>query len=532
MRAFAYLLVLCFIGATMAGCNAERQAGDGSLTTVGQKIGGATEAAEKTAHAKYADELRGDSDPASIALGKTMEVKEPTGGAGWETPAKDPAKDASKMIGDVAGPKTMGVPPPAGFESGGKKPTTEIVKSIDKALSSEKTVSSPTTPPTGVADPVVGRDPSTAKMPKQQNALPSGILTAGSFDDNVDPVVFSSYVRRMSQLRTLGDLPTKFSGQRLLLFVKDGAGKPVGNARVKLAAGANTPVEILTRTDGRAVFMLNFDQLPANQALVATVTGPAGGSPVTETITAGVSRWEVTLPSAQGRLPKNLDLAIVIDTTGSMGDELKHLQAEIRGISAAIAKQFPEVKQRFALVCYRDEGQGDEYVTRPFDFTDSLDAFHKNLRAQGAGGGGDYPEAIHRGLEESLKLRWKDDADTARIVFLVADAPPHTQHMNNTMAAANALRKKGVALYPVACSGYDEASEFVMRSCALITGSRFLFLTDDSGVGSGHAEPTIPYYQVERAEKLMIRMIASELSGQHIQANPADIIRTVGKKVN
>ena len=71
-----------------------------------------------------------------------------------------------------------------------------------------------------------------------------------------------------------------------------------------------------------------------------------------------------------------------------------------------------------------------------------------------------------------------------------------------------------------------------MRSSALLTGSQFLFLTDDSGVGNSHAEPRIPYYQVERLEKLMIRMIASELSGQHIQANPADILRTVGKKVN
>src|ERR1019366_6595608 len=104
--------------------------------------------------------------------------------------------------------------------------------------------------------------------------------------------------------------------------------------------------------------------------------------------------------------------------------------------------------------------------------------------------------------------------------------------MNRTLAAANALRKRGIALYPIACSGYDEACEFVMRSCALLTGSRFLFLTNDSGVGNSHAEPTIPYYQVERLEKLMIRTIASELSGQHIQADPANIIRTVGKKVN
>ena len=93
---------------------------------------------------------------------------------------------------------------------------------------------------------------------------------------------------------------------------------------------------------------------------------------------------------------------------------------------------------------------------------------------------------------------------------------------------ANALRKKGVAIYPLACSGYDDHCEFVMRSCALLTGSQFLFLTDDSGVGNSHAEPKVPYYKVERLERLMLRMLASELSGQRIGPNPEDIIRSVG----
>jgi len=87
-------------------------------------------------------------------------------------------------------------------------------------------------------------------------------------------------------------------------------------------------------------------------------------------------------------------------------------------------------------------------------------------------------------------------------------------------------------MYPIACSGYDDACEVVMRSCALLTGGQFLFLTDDSGVGGSHAEPKIPYYHVERLEKMMIRMLASELSGQRIEVNPTDIIRTVGRKVN
>ena len=514
MRFIGLILLLGFFG-VLAGCTGNANS---TFTAVGGKV---TEEAARTdavSLAESADEVL------SIEKATTKLAKKVTLGKVIDGDMATDAKDGSGKV-DV------------GFEH---KKLEKVHKELDKVIASEKVViaettvklpdtkEKPATPaPPAVADAVVGRETSIAK-PKERE-IQSGILTAGSFDDNINPQVFQSFIKKLSQMRGLGDLPDKLNGQRLMVIVKDGAGKPVGNVRVKVSAGAGAPTELVTRSDGRAIFLLSLDQLPTDQNLLATVTGPDGGAPTSDTITAGANRWEITLPGTQARLPKNLDLAIVLDTTGSMSDELNHLKAEIRGISAAIKQKFPEVQQRFAFVVYRDEG--DEYVTRRFDFTDSLDLFHKNLSAQSAGGGGDYPEAMHKGLDETLQLRWLDK-DTARITFLIGDAPPHAQHMNSTLTAVNNLRKKGVALYPVACSGYDDACEFVMRSSALLTGSQFLFLTDDSGVVVGHGEPRIPYYEVERLEKQMIRMISSELSGQHIQASPADILRTVGKKVN
>jgi hypothetical protein len=89
-----------------------------------------------------------------------------------------------------------------------------------------------------------------------------------------------------------------------------------------------------------------------------------------------------------------------------------------------------------------------------------------------------------------------------------------------------------VAIYPVACSGYGDAAEVVLRACALLTGSQFLFLTDDSGVGSAHAEPHIPFYHVEKLDRLLIRMIAAELAGKRLDPRPGDILRTVGRPIN
>jgi Mg-chelatase subunit ChlD len=234
----------------------------------------------------------------------------------------------------------------------------------------------------------------------------------------------------------------------------------------------------------------------------------------------------VTMVDTQGTLPTRLDIALVIDATGSMGDELEYLKVEIRDIAEAIHRHFPNVDQRFALVVYRDTG--DQYTTRVFDFTGDIDAFQKDLSAQAASGGGDYPEAMDAAMKAAAKLSWRGD-NTAKVTFLVADAPPHATDMDDTLRAVDGLRGKGVAVYPVASSGVAGEAEFIMRAAAMLTGGQYLFLTDDSGVGNSHAEPHIPCYTVEQLAPLMVRAVRSELSGKRVEAEDQWVIRTVGQ---
>jgi hypothetical protein len=369
-----------------------------------------------------------------------------------------------------------------------------------------------------------------AKVEKEDEP-PAGLLTAGSFDDNLQPEPYLAFVRKLGRgNQHVGPMPARFLGHRLVLRVTNRAGRPVGNARVKVAAGGKS-VNLITRSDGVAVFLSSWDGVGADRDLNVTVTPPDGSGVVKEKVSRDAHRWGITLPGARAALPQKLDLAIVLDTTGSMGDELKYLKKEIKSIAKAVDRQFPDVDKRYALVVYRDEGQGDEYVTRTFQFTSSLGQFCKHLQAQTADGGGDYPEAMHRGLEEAIQLHWRG-GNTARVMFLIADAPCHLQFAGRTMKALDVLRKKGIAIYPVAGSGFDEACEFIMRTAALLTGSQYIFLTNDSGVGDSHAEPHIPYYQVQKLNQMMIRMIAGELSGRRINPKPHEVLRTVGRPLN
>ncbi|HMC65152.1 MAG TPA: VWA domain-containing protein, partial [Gemmataceae bacterium] len=382
--------------------------------------------------------------------------------------------------------------------------------------------------PAASVEPMAGTASRTPKSTVRDSQ--SGLLTAGSFDDNLEPEFFRRFAGQLGQFPGLGELAGKMVGHRLTVLIKGSDGQPVGNARVHITGPRGGPaVELTSRSDGRVVFLSSWDEVPADDELFVTVTPPGSGKSVKNTVRKGATRWEVVLPATRGELPRQLDLAIVLDTTGSMSDELEYLKAEIRGIAAAVDKKFPQVNKHYGLILYRDEG--DEYVTRRFDFTSSVEEFRKNLAKQSAAGGGDEPEAMHKALEEALQLRWRE-GNTARVVFSVTDAPPHAQFMERTMKAADKLRKQGVAIYPVACSGYNNEAEFILRSCALFTGSQFIFLTDDSGVGNAHGEPHIPFYHVQKLDKMMIRMIAAELSGKRIEPEKGEIIRTVGRPIN
>ncbi|HLT37492.1 MAG TPA: vWA domain-containing protein, partial [Enhygromyxa sp.] len=348
-------------------------------------------------------------------------------------------------------------------------------------------------------------DRSPAKIAKRpNNDIQSGTLTAGSFDDNLNPWVFDKFVDQVRSHPDLSQLASAFAGQRTVLRVQDAQGRPVANAKVEIDGK-----QLLTRTDGRAVWVQGWDSGSQGQGK-ATVSH--GNSRKVVSIKDQVEQL-VTLTDAQGTLPTKLDIALVIDATGSMGDELEYLKVEIRSIAQAIHRAFPEVDQRFALVVYRDDG--DQYVTRSFDFTADLQAFERKLGRQHAEGGGDYPEAMDAALADAGNLSWRE-GNVARVSFLVADAPPHAEDMAATLTAADELRSIGVATYPVAASGVAQEAEMVMRAAALMSGGQYVFLTDDSGVGNAHEEPHIPCYAVEPLRDAMTRMIRSELAGARV----------------
>src|SRR3970040_1001685 len=122
-----------------------------------------------------------------------------------------------------------------------------------------------------------------------------------------------------------------------------------------------------------------------------------------------------------------VEVAFVLDTTGSMGPLIEGAKRKIWSIATSIVDANPEAEVRMALVAYRDIG--DEYVTKKFDLTTDIQGLYGELLAFRARGGGDWPESVNEALDIAVtKLNWSKGREICRIIFLVGDAPPHMNY--------------------------------------------------------------------------------------------------------
>jgi hypothetical protein len=265
----------------------------------------------------------------------------------------------------------------------------------------------------------------------------------------------------------------------------------------------------------------NFDRFLGYRSGLAAANLP-GLLPITEAELNSAHQGFLSAPAAK----RTLDVSLVIDTTGSMGDEIAYLQQEFIALANTIAANHPDAEQRWSRVLYKDVV--DTYVVRWFDFRTDPKDFQAHLAQQSAGGGGDFPESPERGFEAAEQLSWRGDPDTAKLAFWVADAPHHATNAARMADSLRAMKQLGVHVYPVASSGVDDLTELSMREAAALTGGRYLFLTNDSGVGGDHKEPVIPCYFVTKLDAAISRMVDIELDGQYREPAASEVLRTGG----
>lgn len=347
-------------------------------------------------------------------------------------------------------------------------------------------------------------------------------LSAGVVDDNASFAAYLNYLASYSG-PTVEPLPVE---TRHRIVVVDENGNPVLGASVLLYDNDRGElVQILrTQANGGAWFWpstLDSD-LPTSYDVEVIADGEAVYADSFEPV--GDTVQMVTVPSV-ARDALALDILLLLDTTGSMGDELAELKANILSIAQRTIAAPAQPDLRFGMVTYRDIDEA--YLTQVVDFSADFAQFETELDAVTAERGGDYPEDLNSGLQAALnEVSWRDDA--IQLIFLVADAPPHLDYGQDAHYAVSALEanKRGIKLYPIASSGLDVQGEYVFRQLAQITGGQFIFLVDDgdTATASGSAETeqspsnatdfTVDQFTVSTLDEIVYQLIERELAFQ------------------
>jgi TolB-like protein/Mg-chelatase subunit ChlD len=188
--------------------------------------------------------------------------------------------------------------------------------------------------------------------------------------------------------------------------------------------------------------------------------------------------------------PRSADVLFVVDTTGSMGDEIRDLQNSLDEIVDDFRGPGAELDVQFGMVAFRD--QGDEYVTRQFPFTDDLEKFRTTLEGLRAKGGGDIPERGDQALFEGMvKMNWRAERpDRARVIILCGDAAAHDvpvsvkhggwTYQTTTEWLLTTAQSNHMQIHTVACSGMSPQGLRWFKDLADGSGGTFEDLTNSS----------------------------------------------------
>ncbi|MFH1101259.1 MAG: vWA domain-containing protein [Methanobacteriota archaeon] len=207
-----------------------------------------------------------------------------------------------------------------------------------------------------------------------------------------------------------------------------------------------------------------------------------------------------------------IDLVFVIDTTGSMSDEIREVKMHIKNVIDTVLSGTPKPDVMIGFVIYRDYPDEErEYIYKIYSLTNDIDAVLTYLEEIEASGGGDNEETVTIGLDVAInEMNWRvttvnntdgeiigydanqnpiyaSSGAISRMMFLIGDAPPRTREYVSINQSSRRLpsykeniedaKTKGITIYTVSGSGMDDSGIAIWKEIASETGGKYELLT-------------------------------------------------------
>ncbi len=238
-----------------------------------------------------------------------------------------------------------------------------------------------------------------------------------------------------------------------------------------------------------------------------------------------------------GHPVQRVEVAFVLDTTGSMADLIDGAKKKIWSIATTIVETHPDVDVAMALVAYRD--RGDQYITKVTPLSEDIQSLYGKLVKLDADGGDDTPESVNEALDKAMRgLQWSLDDHVKRIVFLVGDAPPHMDYAQERQypEIVRDAVKHGIIVNTVQAGDMSETTE-IWQEIAQFGHGRYIAIPQNGGEISIIITPfdndirhlqgeldrsVVPYGSRERQDELKGKMAEKAAAPDSVQVDNSE----------
>jgi uncharacterized protein YegL len=364
------------------------------------------------------------------------------------------------------------------------------------------------------------------RAPRVTRPVAAPAMKAGRHDDNKQYNRFLQFLGNNEHLVIYGaDIR-----ERLVIELRDKNGRSLPNCTVEVKANDGRRLSrTVTYADGRTLF---FPSDAARNNDRDFQVRAACGSEIRngQLRRDGKRKTELHFPSARTvNKPLPVDIAIVLDTSGSMQSQIDRLKKTLQAVHFQLTNLPNHPDIRFGLVAYRD--RGDEYVTRVTAFERDVREFQAVLDRLDADGGGDTPEDLQQALADAMhELDWRQEA--LRLGFIVSDAIPHTDY-GQEYTYESAMREalaRGIKWTTVGAGGLGRDGEVIFRQIAQFSMGEYVFITQGGGGdaegGTGEASHHVgSNYSTENLDQAIVRIAKREIS--YLTDDPRDFDDTI-----
>ena len=200
-------------------------------------------------------------------------------------------------------------------------------------------------------------------------------------------------------------------------------------------------------------------------------------------VTGAADEPDRTAPVAGAEAPrKAVDLAICLDTSGSMSGLINAARQKLWAIVNDLALAQPTPTLRVALLTFGTPSYGAEsgFVKLRTSLTDDLDKVSEELFALTTDGGDEYVgRVVHTALKE---LPWSPSKDSLKIIIVAGNESADQDQEFNFRDACKRAITNDIVINSIYCGNAADDEAPLWREVALLADGRFATIDQENGL--------------------------------------------------